>query len=122
MCKILIVDDNTTQRNIINFMLNITLTNPVIFEAINGREAVEITMKHPEIDFIIMDLTMPILDGFDATKLIRMFNKKTIIYACSAASNISEFKQKCFEVGMNGVFNKPFTKDYVIIIRNSCLH
>lgn len=81
----------------------------IVDTAINGQEAVSMANEKPY-DLILMDLQMPVLDGFDATKQIRAsdsINSKTPIIALSASSMI-EVKEKALDLGMNDYVAKPF--------------
>ncbi len=78
----------------------------------DGEEAVDLVKKH-KYDMIFMDLQMPNMDGFEATKLIRNFNKEIPILALSAAV-LSEDQEKSIESGMNGHIKKPIDKAELI--------
>jgi signal transduction histidine kinase/CheY-like chemotaxis protein len=80
--------------------------------ASNGQEAVEAVSKR-EYDLILMDCQMPVLDGYEATKKIRLLSSlmaKVPIIALSANTS-SEDVERCTAVGMNGFIGKPFTRD-----------
>lgn len=73
----------------------------------NGKEAVEVMNKNESnYDFILMDIQMPEMDGYEATKVIRQTNKKIPIFALSADAYL-ENKRYSKEIGMNGHFSKP---------------
>lgn len=84
-----------------------------LFYAKNGEQAVEKFIEHREnIDVILMDLEMPILDGYEATRQIRAIEKKesyspTHILAISANVLAGE-REKCIEAGMDDYLVKPF--------------
>jgi len=63
----------------------------------------------PKLDFdlCILDIEMPEMNGYDATKLIRGFNKKVIIVAQSAYAFMGD-KEKSIETGFNDYISKPF--------------
>ncbi len=77
-----------------------------IIHAINGKIAVEKAVENPEIDLILMDIRMPVLNGYEATKQIREFNKKVPIIAQTAFAAIPEQKQ-VLEMGFTDFFAKP---------------
>lgn len=82
MRRVLIVDDN--QNNLLTLELLLeNFENLEILTAINGKEAVEIC-QNKDIELIFMDIMMPIMDGIEATKEIRSFNKKVMIIAVTA--------------------------------------
>lgn len=102
--KILIVDDS-----LINIMVGKQLLekeNILVTTANNGLEAVE-KAKELDFDMILMDLQMPIMDGYTASKEIRKFNDKTPILALSGEF-FTEVKDKINACGMNGFILKPF--------------
>lgn len=77
----------------------------------NGQEAVELCSKH-KFDLILMDLQMPLMDGFKATKIIRGSignNNMTPILAMTANA-MDTAKQTCIDTGMNGIITKPIRK------------
>lgn len=77
-----------------------------VIHAQNGKIAVEETLKNPNIDLILMDIRMPVLDGYEATKEIREFNKNVPIVAQTAYATIPEHK-KVLELGFTDFFAKP---------------
>lgn len=73
----------------------------------NGKEAVEAMKKNESnYDFILMDIQMPEMDGYEATKVIRQTNKEIPIFALSADAYL-ENKRYSKEIGMDGHFSKP---------------
>ena len=120
MTHILLVDDESIQRDIIEHFLIKTIKIPpplYFYHAKDGNEAIKQMKKHSNIDFVIMDLSMPECGGIEATKLIRKFNENVKIYACTSETNHME--KECLEAGMNGFFTKPFKTDYGIKINHN---
>ena len=101
--KILLAEDNKTNQEIIvglleNSGININIAN-------NGEEAVTL-FKTDSYELILMDLQMPIMDGYEATKIIRNINKEIPIIALTANA-MKEDVEKTKAVGMNKHLNKP---------------
>lgn len=71
----------------------------------NGQEAVDQTQREP-FDLVLMDLQMPVMDGIEATLLIRQSDKLMPIFALTARGEITD-RQKCFDAGMNEFLTKP---------------
>lgn len=107
---VMIVDDIAVNRKIMTTLTKRLLKGIVILTAENGLEAVHKTASIQSLDLILLDLQMPVLDGFQAAQQIRKQNthKDLIIVAVTASSESSDHK-KCFDVGMNGVIEKPVT-------------
>jgi len=80
-----------------------------IFIAHTGTEAVEICRQHPEIDLILMDIRLPEMNGYDATRAIRQFNDKVVILA-QTAYGMSSDHQKAIAAGCNDYIAKPILK------------
>jgi CheY-like chemotaxis protein len=102
--KVLLVEDN-----LINIMVAKQILEKVNLKvevAHNGLEAVNMA-KEKTFDIVLMDIQMPIMDGYTASKKIRKFNKYIPILALSA-SVFMEVKNKIEESGMNGFIFKPF--------------
>lgn len=100
---ILVVDDDYSSRILIEEILCFTQVN--IEYADDGLQAVNIC-KTSEIDLVLMDLRMPVMDGFMATKLIREFLPNLHIIAISACAFITD-RERCKEAGCNDYISKP---------------
>ena len=107
--NVLIVDDNQLNQKIaLGFLKKFGITS--IKTAPDGRRAVEILKQNSEIDLIFMDIQMPIMDGLDATKAIRLeLGLDTTIIGLSANA-FEEDREKAIDVGMNGYLAKPIDK------------
>ena len=102
--RILLVEDN--QINVMVGRQILEKANLVVEVAYDGQEAVD-KVRGNNYDAVLMDIQMPIMDGYTASKEIRKFNAVTPILALSA-SVFMEVKSKILESGMNGFIFKPF--------------
>ncbi|HPF17745.1 MAG TPA: PAS domain-containing protein, partial [Thermotogota bacterium] len=109
--KILVAEDNATNMLFARTTISLILPNVEIREAKNGEEAVKIA-KEEDFDIIFMDVRMPKMDGYQATKKIREFDKKTRIIALTAGVIKGE-KERCVAAGMNDYLPKPVTIDNI---------
>lgn len=111
--QILLAEDNSTNRLIISKFLE-KLEHNVDF-AENGMQAVEMhAQKH--YDLILMDIQMPIMGGYEATRKIRLLkkqNSKVPIIALTAHA-MKEAKKKCIEAGMDDYITKPVNKETLV--------
>lgn len=85
----------------------------VLCRATNGVEAVEICKTHPEIDLVLMDIKMPVMNGLDAIKQIKLLRPDLHIIAQSAYSTESEIN-KSIECGCDDFISKPINFDLLI--------
>ena len=103
----LIVEDNFMNRKYITTLLR---RWGIYFHiAINGQEAVEMTKEH-HYDLIFMDISMPVMDGYEATRLIRNeenLNNESTIVALTASAILSR-RERSLGVGMTDYISKPF--------------
>lgn len=114
--KILIVEDEEFVITYLSIVLKEYAKE--ILVAKTGIEAVEMCNKNPDIDLILMDINIPIMNGYDATRKIRMFNKDVFILAQTAYTQ-KEDKEKCIEAGCNNFIPKPIKKEELLgIITN----
>ncbi len=112
--SILLVEDNMLNQKLMYFNLtkmgfNLKMVN-------NGQEAVD-ACKNEKYEFIMMDLMMPIMDGYQATKAIRNIEKQTgnKSYIIGLTSNVYDSdKDKCLDAGMDEYMPKPFDIDVFI--------
>lgn len=105
--KILIVEDDPTSEIMLGIMIEDYCKSPLI--AKNGLEAVQLCKANPNIDFVLMDIKMPDLDGYEATKQIRQFNKELIIFAQTAFALPGD-REKAIAAGCNDYITKPYSQ------------
>jgi signal transduction histidine kinase/FixJ family two-component response regulator len=112
----LIVDDN--KINIVILKKILEDVNIKVDTALNGKVALE-KIKTRHYNMVFMDIHMPEMDGFEATKRVRKFNTELKIFGLSA-NVTSEAIEKAFDCGMNNYISKPFTKEqlYNLILIN----
>jgi CheY-like chemotaxis protein len=72
----------------------------------NGVKAVEACRKNPDINLVLMDIKMPEMDGYEATRQIREFNKKVIIIA-QTAYGLAGDREEAIAAGCNEYVSKP---------------
>lgn len=105
--RILVVEDNDINLEVATYLLKETHAKVEI--ARNGLEAVEIIQEqdHP-FDLILMDVQMPLMDGYEATRIIRKeLNILTPIVAMTANVMVQDI-EKCIQAGMDAHIGKPF--------------
>jgi len=105
--KILLVED--TPFNVLFTTQLLEGWNTVIEVAENGAIAVE-KVQSGNYDLVIMDLHMPVMDGYTASRKIREFNQQTPIIALTASATV-DIEQKIFDAGMQDFVTKPFNPD-----------
>ena len=102
--KILIVEDDVASE--IFLSLSVKRYGESILKARSGIEAVEICRNNPDIDLVLMDIRLPVMNGYEATRKIRQFNKDVIIIAQTAYGLIGD-KERALDAGCNGYISKP---------------
>ena len=105
--NVLITDDDESSFMFLDIILK--PDNCAISRCLTGREAVDFCKAHPETDLILMDVKMPVMDGLEATRLIRQFNQKVVIIAQTAFA-LSGDKERAIEAGCNDYTAKPINK------------
>ncbi|BBO88474.1 response regulator [Desulfosarcina ovata] len=110
-CRVLLVEDNPTNREIATAVLQ--TAGIQVATATNGRKAVAaVTIDKAEFDAILMDIQMPEMDGFEATRAIRAtpsIHQVPIIAMTAYAMKGDE--EKCLAAGMDGYVSKPINQD-----------
>ena len=102
--NILVAEDE--DMNVVYMQEVLAETKANVLWARNGQEAVETMKAHPEIELILMDIKMPVMNGYDATRAIREFNKDVVIIAQTAYALTGE-KEKTIAAGCNYYITKP---------------
>ena len=105
--RILIVEDNIINQKVVMSVLG--KSEMIMHVANNGKEAVEFMRNtSEEINFIFMDINMPVMDGYRATELIRNDNRFDKVAIVALTALVSEHEiEKMFDSGMNGYLPKP---------------
>jgi CheY-like chemotaxis protein len=105
--KILIAEDDETSEMLITIDVKKFSKNVLI--AGTGSEAVEVSRNNPDIDLILMDILMPVMNGYEATRQIRQFNKEVVIIAQTAFGLFGD-REKAIEAGCNDYISKPINR------------
>jgi hypothetical protein len=109
--KILVVEDDETSNDYLAIIFK-GLCKETLF-AINGKEAIAFCHEHKDIDIILMDIKMPIMNGYEATIQIRRFNKEVVIIAQTAFAFESDMNN-AMAAGCNDFISKPITKSNLL--------
>lgn len=119
--SVLLVEDNDVNRRLVRELLR--KDGHIVREATNGTEAIE-AVKHGRYDLILMDVQMPLLDGYKATRIIRQLQDRekaaTPIIALTAHA-MKGTREECLEAGMNEYLSKPIKRrELRLIIDKVC--
>ena len=106
--KILIAEDDESSSQFLTIILDEYAKE--IINVINGNEAVELCRNNPDIDLILLDIQMPDLNGYEATRQIREFNKEVVIIA-QTAYGLSGDREKALDAGCNDYISKPINEN-----------
>lgn len=109
--RILLVEDNVFNR----MLANIFLTNAKmdVTEAENGQVAVALAERQP-FDLVLMDVQMPVMNGYEATALLRQQLNLRVPVIALTANAINGERSKCLAAGMNDYLTKPFQEASLI--------
>ena len=111
--KILIAEDDENSGILLN--MAVKTLNKEIINVKNGVEAVEVCRNNPGIFLILMDVQMPEMNGYEATRQIRQFNTSVIIIA-QTAYELSGEREKAIEAGCNDYIAKPVRKADLLVL------
>ena len=103
--RVLIAEDNATNRQVLSAMVRNLLPNVIIDEAVNGLEALNAVTSFPNYDIVFMDIQMPVMDGMMASQKIREHQKvsglKKIPIVAVTAYAYAEDRSKYLNMGMD---------------------
>lgn len=105
---ILIAEDDDASFSYLSILLS--KTDFIIERARNGKEALDMCKTNPNIVMVLMDLKMPKMDGYEATRQIRLFNQQIPIIAQTAFALIGD-REKALESGCTEYISKPVKRD-----------
>jgi CheY-like chemotaxis protein len=117
--KVLLVEDNEFNRQVAGNTLRRYKCE--VTEAVNGKEAVELISKK-EFDIVLMDLQMPVMDGFEATRQIRNVLKSDVPVVALTANAFKSELDECKKIGMNDYITKPYEEEKLIGTIYKLLH
>jgi CheY-like chemotaxis protein len=108
---ILVVEDDETSSILLNAILENGQFN--LLFAQNGKQAVILLKDNPGIDLILMDMKMPVMDGYEATRQIRKMNPAVPVIAQTAYA-LSGDTEKARIAGCSDYITKPIKKDKLL--------
>jgi PAS domain S-box-containing protein len=100
----------------LNYLLLVKLlsgSNVRIIRAVNGLEAIKICQSNPEVDLVLMDLKMPVVNGYEATRQIKEFCPGLPVLVQTAYVNDTD-RSKIFECGCTDVISKPIDQELLL--------
>jgi len=109
--KILIVEDDMSSRLYLNKILE--KTDAILLNAGNGQEAIDLVAKDPEIEIILMDIQLPVMDGYTSAKKIREMRKEIKLFAQTAYS-MPDDMDEILSSGFDDFIIKPIFADQLI--------
>ncbi len=111
--KILIAEDDEVSELLLDN--SVKMFGKEILKARTGIEAFEVCKKNPDTDLVLMDIQMPEMNGYEATRKIREFNKEVVIIAQTAYGQSGD-REKAIEAGCNDYIAKPIGQNDLIAL------
>ena len=108
LITILIAEDDNI--NFLLFQKMIQSKNYKIIRAVNGLEAVDISLSNPDIDLVLMDIKMPIMNGYEALEKIKMIRPELVVIAQTAYAS-SDDEERIKNAGFYGYITKPIHRE-----------
>ncbi|OMH32872.1 response regulator [Motiliproteus sp. MSK22-1] len=108
MAKILLVEDDELIARVI--MLRLEMCDHELDHAINGREAIDKALTG-NYELVLMDMHMPLMDGYEATRVLRTRGYEGVIIAVTASA-LDEDCDKAISSGCNGFISKPIGQEF----------
>ena len=115
MAKILIVDDSRTSRKMLRNILE-SNGHEIIVEAVNGQEGVQ-KFQALKPDVVTLDITMPVVDGVEALKMIKALDPESKVVMVTAAGQKNKMIE-CIKAGANEFLTKPFEQQEIVDVIN----
>jgi two-component system chemotaxis response regulator CheY len=119
MMKVLIVDDSNTMRRVLNMGISKTVTDIdfEILEAKDGKEGLEVVRANKDIDYIFLDVNMPVMKGDEMLKIMRSDPEiKHIKVIMQTTEGVREKVAQLTKMGISGYLLKPYTQDIIVAL------
>lgn len=104
--NVLVVEDNLINQKVLLYTLQ--KAGALVRQAFNGQEALELLGCEELPDLILMDIQMPVMDGYSAARAIRACSGRRIPIIAMTATAMKGERERCLEAGMDGYISKPF--------------
>jgi CheY-like chemotaxis protein len=104
--RFLVVEDNEVNQQLMDHVLR--KSGATVQLSSNGEEAVAYLRQGQQYDLVVMDLQMPVMDGYAATRYIRQELRSSIPIIAMTATALVDEQLRCLETGMNDYMTKPF--------------
>lgn len=114
--SILIVEDNYISFKLLQALLKKSRVN--ILHADNGQKAIDMVIEHPEINLVLMDIQLPLLNGYEATKEIKKLRPDLPVIAQTAYA-MDDDKLKCLNSGCSDYVTKPIVFETFLRLINN---
>lgn len=105
---VLIAEDDNI--NFLLFQKMIQVKNFTIIRAVNGLEAVEFSLNNPNIDIVLMDIKMPVMNGFEALEKIKAIRPELVVIAQTAYASVED-EERILKAGFYGYLTKPINRE-----------
>lgn len=116
--KVLVAEDYEDTRSLMRFLLE--SFGYQVLEAADGQEAVNCAKtEHP--DLVLMDISMPVMDGLTATQMIRKFDRGAYLPIIAVTAYGDSYYRKAIEAGCDDLINKPLDFDNLEPVLNQYL-
>jgi len=109
--KILVVEDHAPSALYLSQIIKTVSKETLLAES--GTKAIELCRNNPDLDLVLMDIRMPEMDGYEATRQIRLFNKEILIIVQTAHA-LAEYRDKSLRAGADAHISKPVNKDELL--------
>jgi CheY-like chemotaxis protein len=116
--KILVVEDDPSSKLYLNKILE--KTGVILLNAGDGQEAIDVALENPDIDIILMDIQLPVMDGYTSAEKIWEFRENIIIIAQTAYGLMGD-KEKIIDSGFDDFVIKPIFSKSLIEKMVNCL-
>ena len=115
--KILIVDDSSTMRRVLKMGVTKALDGqePVILEAENGQEGLDLLYKNTDVDYVFLDVNMPVMKGDEMLRIMRQDPKiKHIKVIMQTTEGVRSKVAELTKMGISGYLLKPYTQTIIL--------
>ena len=111
--KVLAVDDNETNIFVVDALLE--EEGMQVLVANDGEQALAVLREHPDVDIVLMDIMMPVMNGYEAMRHIRASDQfgQVPIIALTARAMVGD-SDKCLEAGATSYVSKPINADILV--------